>query len=414
VLIVFRRRISDSTAWWQEACARERSLREFVELGVPHVGDEVMVQEFAARFRSASGSARCAIVLADADSGSPVVVATAGAAAGDAGTRPAAPAALDALIAMVADREPIVRVLSESDVREHFAGLPWIVAGGTIAIVPIVENDPVVGVVVLSAPHRLAVADEDLLLWRAMANHVAAAVGSARLFTRLQQALRARSEFMNTMSHELRSPLHVILGYTEALLDGKQDAAFAGRRVRAGALELLQLVENCLAAAQLGTGKMRLQPSEFELDELVDDVRESIAALPEAAGAVPVHWQVEPHLPLLLDRLKVKEILHNLVSNALKFTGRGAVTVRIGRAGDRVRMDVEDTGCGIPLEAQSRIFEMFERVDGDAARCASGVGLGLYIVKSFVQMMGGTVTVSSTSGRGSCFTVVLPTGGSAM
>jgi len=156
---------------------------------------------------------------------------------------------------------------------------------------------------------------------------------------------------------------------------------------------------------------MRLQPSEFQLGDLVAELRESIGALPEAAAGVTLRWEVADDLPLVrLDRLKMKEIVHNLVSNALKFTQQGEVIVRIRRAGGQVRIDVQDTGSGIPRDAQARIFEMFERVDTAPGPRAPGVGLGLYIVKGLTQMMGGTVALRSEPGRGSQFTVWLPTG----
>ena len=103
--------------------------------------------------------------------------------------------------------------------------------------------------------------------------------------------------------------------------------------------------------------------------------------------------------------LKLKEIVHNLVSNALKFTEHGEVRVRVGGADAGICIDVEDTGSGIPLEAQAQIFEMFERLESSRA---GGVGLGLYIVKNLVQLMGGTVSLASQPGRGSRFTVRLP------
>jgi signal transduction histidine kinase len=301
--------------------------------------------------------------------------------------------------------------LTTEDVQRRFAGLPWLVAGGTLVVLPIAGDDAVAGAIILSTAAPRPIESEELLLWRAMANQVGVAVGSARLFTRLQEALRARSEFINTMSHELRSPLHVILGYLDMMADGT-DPAFVAERIRASALELLQLLENTLSAARLGTGKLRLQPSEFALAQLVNELRESVGALPEAARGVPVRWEVANDLPVVrLDRLKVKEIVHNLTSNALKFTERGEVVVRIGREDQQVRVDVEDTGSGIPRDAQARIFEMFERVETDDGPRAPGVGLGLYIVRSLVRMMGGAVTLASEPGRGSRFTVWLPIGG---
>jgi len=214
------------------------------------------------------------------------------------------------------------------------------------------------------------------------------------------------------MSHELRSPLHVILGYADMLTEGRHEPAFIGTRVRASALELMQLVDNTLAAARLDTGKLRLQPSEFRLADLVADLRESVRALPEASRGVPVRWEpVDDGSPVRLDRLRMKEIVHNLVSNALKFTERGEVVVRIAREQAQVRVDVRDTGPGIPPHARQRVFEMFERLETPGAPRVAGVGLGLYIVKGLVQMMGGTIALSSEPGRGTCFTVRLPIGG---
>jgi signal transduction histidine kinase len=409
VLISFRNRISESTSWWQQACARERSLREFMELAAPQLGDEVLTTEFAGRFRHVFGAGHCAIVLLDRDAGVPQVAAT-------AGIPPltsehasiATPEALGALLAEMHEHQPLIGApLSIDDVERRFAGLPWLTPGGTLVVLPIAGEESVAGAVVLTTAGMRPIAPEQLLLWKAMANQVGVAVSSARLFSRLQQALRGRSEFVNTMSHELRSPLHVILGYAEMLADGRGEPAFIAARVRASGLELLQLVENTLAAARLGSGKLRVHLSEFRFVELIAELRESIGALPEADSGVAVRWESADDLPVVrLDRLKVKEIIHNLVSNALKFSTRGEVVVHIDRDGGQLRVEVDDSGCGIPLEAQARIFEMFERLE--AHHGAGGAGLGLYIVKNLVQMLGGTVTLSSEPGRGSRFTVWLP------
>lgn len=408
-LLAFRGRVSESTAWWQEACARERALREFVELAAPHLGDHVLAREFAARFRSAFGSGHCAIILQHAETGVPHLAATAGASVHGAAAVVSAEALID-VMQRVGNRQPVViEGLAADDARGSATPLPWASPGGTVVLLPIPGDESVIGAVVLGAASARPVAEEELVLWRAMANQVGVAVGSARLFARLQEALRARGEFINTMSHELRSPLHVILGYADVLEGGNDDPHFIADRVRASALELLQLVENTLAAAHLGTGKVRLQPSEFPLRDLVGELQESVAALPEASHGVPVRWEAGDDLPVVrMDRLKAKEIVHNLVSNALKFTAQGTVVVRIARDGRQVRFEVEDSGSGIPREAQARIFEMFERVETSQGPRLPGVGLGLYIVKSLVQMMGGSVALSSEPGRGSRFTVLLP------
>ncbi|MFN8641522.1 MAG: GAF domain-containing sensor histidine kinase [Candidatus Binatia bacterium] len=316
--------------------------------------------------------------------------------------RPAAPdaAALEVMLAPLADRQPRLRA------RVGDEPLPWATPGGTWVALPVLLGDTVAGAVVLSAPSPRAVDEAELLLWRAMASQVGAALESARLFARLQEALRARSEFVDTMSHELRSPLHVILGYAEMLADGRGDAPAAAARIRANALELLQLVENTLAVARLGGGRLAVHVSEFALRGLIDELRESLASQPEAGASV--EWIVEDLPPLSLDRLKVKEIVHNLVSNALKFAAAGPIVVRAYRAGDRVGLEVRDAGPGISPADQRRIFDLFERGAGEVAARASGAGLGLYIVRSLTDLMGGEVTLESTPGQGARFTVWLP------
>ncbi|HJQ82540.1 MAG TPA: ATP-binding protein, partial [Candidatus Binatia bacterium] len=138
------------------------------------------------------------------------------------------------------------------------------------------------------------------------------------------------------------------------------------------------------------------------------DLAESVAALPEASRGVDVRWDVAGNLPpVRLDRLKVKEIVQNLVSNALKFTRAGEVKVSLGSDGERLRITVRDTGIGIPAEAQARIFDMFERVE-PANGGAPGVGLGLYIVNRLVELMRGKAALESAPGNGSCFIVQLP------
>jgi signal transduction histidine kinase len=229
--------------------------------------------------------------------------------------------------------------------------------------------------------------------------------------TWLQEALRAKSEFLNTMSHELRSPIHVVIGYADMVREEGVSATgeHALDRVRASALELLQLVENTMNAARLEAGKVPLRVEEFAPGDLAHELADGIRALPEAGRGVAVRWDVAPDLPpVRLDRLKVKEIVQNLVSNALKFTSHGEVRVSLGRDGDRLRIAVKDTGVGIPPEAQARIFGMFERVERSDGPAPAGVGLGLYIVNRLVELMRGRAALESAPGTGSCFTVQLP------
>jgi signal transduction histidine kinase len=242
---------------------------------------------------------------------------------------------------------------------------------------------------------------QSLLWWRAACE-------------REREALRAKSAFLSTMSHELRSPLHVIIGYAEMMSDDlPAEAQPQIGRIRASALDLLHLVENTMNAARLEAGKLAVHLEEFDPNALLQELAESVAALPEAKSGVAVHWQLDEDLPpVRLDRLKLKEIVQNLASNALKFTRQGEVSVRAAREGEELRIDVRDTGPGITQAEQTRIFEMFERVEGETDRLPPGAGLGLFIVRGLVVLMGGSIEVESTPGVGSCFTVRLPMGAS--
>ena len=228
---------------------------------------------------------------------------------------------------------------------------------------------------------------------------------------RERAALRAKGEFLSTMSHELRSPLHVIVGYADIVEEEvSPEMRDTVARIRRSALDLLTLVENTMNAARLEAGKLQMHSETFDPSAVLRELAENVQALPEAKRGVPVRWAVAPGLPVVhLDRLKLKEIVQNLVSNALKFTREGHVTVEAAAEGTMLRLSVRDTGPGISEAAQATIFDMFERVEsGATGHRPPGVGLGLYIVRSLVELMGGTIAVESAGGKGTTFTVRLP------
>lgn len=226
-------------------------------------------------------------------------------------------------------------------------------------------------------------------------------------------ASQAKSEFLATMSHELRTPIHAILGYTEMLqLEAfgaiSDDQADALKRIDDRARNLFDLISAVLDLSAMEVGRLQIEARRVEVADLLREVEQDPYEAWLASGVTLV-WDVAPGLlPLSSDAGKIKIIVRNLVSNAVKFAPRGAVVVSARRARAGVEICVTDDGIGIPEELHRRIFEPFFQIDGSESRRYEGCGLGLHIVQRLLQLLGGTVTVSSTVGRGSSFRVWLP------
>jgi signal transduction histidine kinase len=230
----------------------------------------------------------------------------------------------------------------------------------------------------------------------------------------LQEMSRLKSEFVANISHELRTPLNAIIGYTELLYEGiygplGDEARQSLADVTDNADNLKQLIDQILDLSKVEAGKMTMALEEVDLGQLVQDVVDFSAPL---AKDRPYRVLAELPADLLAVRTdpgKVRQILVNLVSNAIKFTAEGGVTVKLtdNEAGD-VYAAVEDTGIGIRPEHVKVIFDEFRQVDGSSTRRHGGTGLGLAISNKFATLLGGRIEVKSTPGKGSCFTLVLP------
>jgi PAS domain S-box-containing protein len=240
------------------------------------------------------------------------------------------------------------------------------------------------------------------------------ALENGRLVEELERANRLKSDFVATMSHELRTPLNVIIGYNDLALEGvfgdlTQEQHETLDRVRRSALELLELINTTLSLSRLDTDRQPLDVREVAIPDLIDELdtetREARARKPN----VRMVWDLPSDLPQLhTDPIKLKVVLKNLIANAVKFTERGNVTVRAEPHGGGVQFDVSDTGIGVPPEVRKIIFEPFRQADSSTTRRYGGVGLGLYIVRRLLDLLGGSVTVESEVGRGSTFSVWVP------
>ena len=231
----------------------------------------------------------------------------------------------------------------------------------------------------------------------------------------LEQASALKSQFLANMSHEFRTPLNAILGYTHMLLNGvtgpvSDQQRKSLTRIDSNSRHLLALINDILDITRIEAGRMPLNLSTFRFPELVNEVMSELEPIIKRSNLV-VSARMPRSLPSLKsDRQKVKQIVLNLLSNALKFTPAGSVTISATHNGKNRFVDiaVKDTGVGIPPDDQVKVFEDFRQLDSSPARGYGGTGLGLSICRRLSQMLGGTIELESEPGRGSTFTLRLP------
>ena len=242
-----------------------------------------------------------------------------------------------------------------------------------------------------------------------MARHAATL---EKALERARAAEKARSLFFSIVSHDIRTPLNAILGYSELLRRGIPDPAGRAEAldsIRASGTTLLDLVNDVLDLAKMDAGKMTLQPEPVLLSRLTDEVFASFRLVATRKGIELVN-RTAGVPAVLLDNLRFHQILFNLVGNAVKFTERGAVTVSASLTGKNLEVTVSDTGCGIPPDMLTRVLDPFVQVqDPTHSRDrANGTGLGLSICKRLVEAMGGKLLVESEPGKGSAFRAFIP------
>jgi PAS domain S-box-containing protein len=233
--------------------------------------------------------------------------------------------------------------------------------------------------------------------------------------SRMLIANRLKSEFLANMSHELRTPLNAIIGFAELMHRGKVGPVSAVHKeylgdILASSQHLLQLINDVLDLTKVESGKMEFRPERVDLATLVDAVRDTLRVLSANQG-LQIETEIDPEsTAAVVDPARVKQILFNYLSNAIKFTPPGGrVLVRISAEGpDMVRLDVEDTGVGIPADQLQKLFVEFEQLDSGTTKQHQGTGLGLALSKRLVEAQGGRVAVRSTPGKGSTFSAILP------
>jgi signal transduction histidine kinase len=220
--------------------------------------------------------------------------------------------------------------------------------------------------------------------------------------------MAVRDAFLARMSHELRTPLNAILGYVDLLLDDAEGEAREDlAKVRSAALNLLAIVTTVLDLTQLQSGDYDIQPEPIVVAGLVQQVIDSVRISADTNGN-KVESHLEPQLHAILDRRMLQSVLFNLASNACKYTANGTIGISARASGERLLLEVSDTGIGMTPRQVAEAFRPFSQADESLTRRYDGAGLGLSVVRGFVEAMGGEVEIDSAPGKGARVKVSLP------
>ncbi len=318
------------------------------------------------------------------------------------------------------------RAVLIEDLEQRFGGLqcgPYPESPKQAIAVPIPRMgfDRPAGVLIAGVSSRLPLDEAYRGFYDLLGGHIASALANARSYEEerhkaeeLAQLDRAKTAFFSNVSHEFRTPLTLMLAPLEDLLargDGGDPSTHEElQRVHRNALRLLKLVNALLDFSRIEAGRIQAVYEPTELSQLTADLASAFRSAIERAGLALVVDCAPLAEPVYVDREMWEKIVLNLISNAFKFTFEGSITVRLRTAGKHVELTVEDTGTGIGAGDLPRVFERFHRIHGARARTHEGTGIGLALVQELVRLHGGSISVSSEQGRGSVFTVQIPSG----
>ncbi len=321
-----------------------------------------------------------------------------------------------------------VPIVTNDPANHRHVGLnPWMTEEGIQAFAgfPLVVGEQLLGV--LAVYHRRPLDRNTIELLTLFAQHAATAIQEAHLFhlateqtarltalnVELQRANQHKAEFLANMSHELRTPLNSILGFSQLLLEGDGGVLTSDQRqdvdiIAQNGQHLLALINDLLDISKLEAGKAQLHRGEVEVEPLISECVESVRSLAKTKR-LDLSASVSAEVGrVFADGPKLKQVLLNLLGNAIKFTEAGSVRITAERQGAELRVSVRDTGIGVPVEDAERIFESFQQGKSGVSGKYQGTGLGLAICRQLVEMHGGRIWVKSTAGQGSTFTFTIP------
>lgn len=312
---------------------------------------------------------------------------------------------------IAASESGVIEVADVDDLPEFAAQFADAGVASYLAV-PLQDDDALVGLLAIgyrSSKGRFA--RRQISLAKGLAHHALVALRNARLVRSLQEANRVKADFIAAVSHDLRTPLHVLIGYNEMLLEGAAGPLADGqrelvRRMYDCAVRFLGLIDGVLGVGRVESGLDRIVASDVSLPELCEELVHEVDFL--RRPGVEVRCDVAP-LVVATDAAKLATILRNLVTNALKFTTEGTVEIQARvEPDDRLVLRVRDTGPGIPADDRPKLFEMFRQGAAGLRSGGSGLGLGLYLVKRLSHMLGGDVELVASEPGGTAFEVRIP------
>lgn len=289
---------------------------------------------------------------------------------------------------------------------------------------PIIVKDEVLGVLSFYSTEAIDLRNEEEIFLTDITQQAAIALHNSRLYeetknqaTELEKSNRIKDEFLGVISHELRTPLNIIMNCSEALKMGvfgeiTPEHEKGTEKIRTQASHLLSLINSILEITKIETGGASISLEQIDLDALSTEL-ESDYAMVSKERNLAINWHVPANLPSVrCDRIKLRQVIINLVNNAIKFTDQGSVNIFFRSVPNEpfFEVSVADTGIGMADEFLPHIFEKFRQIDNSTTRNYSGAGLGLYLVKGFLDLLGGTIDVTSKVGEGTIFTARIPVG----
>lgn len=314
------------------------------------------------------------------------------------------------------------RGVLENDVRKSVDFLPHPLLPNTHAelAVPMVVGDKLIGVLDLQSDHVGAFADEDLKTYRTLAAQIAVAVENAKQYNeqvktaeKLREVDQLKSEFLASMSHELRTPLNSIIGFADVLLEGldgelnermEEDV----RLIRNSGRHLRELIGDILDMSKIEAGRMELRYEEVDVRQMAQDVMATAQPLAQEKS-LGLFLEIDDEVgAITADRTRLRQVLWNIMGNAIKFTHKGHVALSIQHRENHLLFAVRDTGIGIKPEHIPIVFEQFRQIDGGLSRASGGTGLGMPITKKLVEIHGGEIWAESQPGEGSTFYFTIP------